>query len=107
MSNCLAPTQCDILAAIAKAESGDWIDPMAVPFNWLCELHSPEGHIFNGNALTEAEAMGLAWLHAWAPDALIDGYVEPGSVPLEVPAGWRFELVPWHSSERYRGGPFA
>jgi hypothetical protein len=29
---------------------------------------------------------------------MIDGYVEPGSVPYEVPEGYRFELTPpWKS----------
>jgi hypothetical protein len=37
--------------------------------------------------------MALAWLHYWAPDALIEGYVEPGSVPLDIPDGWRFRLT--------------
>jgi hypothetical protein len=65
------PTPADILIAIAKAELGDWFDPLDVPLNWSCELHSPDGHVYNGNAHTAAEAMALAWLHAWAPDALI------------------------------------
>jgi hypothetical protein len=90
----LVPTPADIRTAIAQAESGDWIDPAEEPINWYCELISPEGYVFNGNAYTAAGAMGLAWLHAWAPDALIDRYVEPGTVPLEIPAGWRFELTP-------------
>jgi hypothetical protein len=49
----------------------------------------------NGNAPTEVEAMALAWLHVWAPDALIDGYVQPGTVPFDVPAdAWEFQLMP-------------
>jgi hypothetical protein len=94
----LKPTPADILAAIAKAELGDWIDPSEVPLNWLAELHSPKGRVYNGNADTPEEAMALAWLSVWAPDALINGYVKPGSVPFEIPAGWRFELTPpWRS----------
>jgi hypothetical protein len=47
-------------------------------------------------------ATALAWLHAWAPDALVEAYVEPGSVPFEIPVGWRFELTPpiWSSIAR-------
>jgi hypothetical protein len=42
--------------------------------------------------------MGLAWLCKWAPDALCKQYIEPGSVPFDVPDGWRFELIPpWQS----------
>jgi hypothetical protein len=96
----MKPTPADILIAIAKAELGDWIDPSELPLNWSCELYSPEGHVFNGNAHTAPEAMALAWLHAWAPDALINGYVEPGTVPFEIPFGWRFELTPpWRSKK--------
>lgn len=90
----LKPTPADIIMAIAKAELGDWIDPTDAPINWFCELHSPEGNSYNGSAHTAAEAMAFAWLRAWAPDALIDAYVEPGTVLYEIPAGWRFELTP-------------
>jgi hypothetical protein len=94
----MRPTPADILIAIAKAELGDWIDPSEVPLNWACDLYSPEGHRFDGNADTPAIAMALAWLHAWAPDALITGYVEPGTVPFAIPDDWRFELTPpWRS----------
>ena len=48
------------------------------------------------------QAMAMAWLHYWAPDALIDAYVEQGSVPFEVPDGFHFELTPpWQSSLEY------
>ena len=33
--------------------------------------------------------MALAWIACCSPDALIDGYVEPGFVPYEVPEGYR------------------
>jgi hypothetical protein len=89
----IRPTSADILIAIRKAEIGDWIDPSEEPVCWACDLYSPEGHHFNGHAYTAAEAMALAWLHAWAPDALIEARVEPGTVPLEIPYGWRFELT--------------
>jgi hypothetical protein len=36
--------------------------------------------------------MALAWLHAHAPEALIDANVELGEVPYTVPDGWRFEF---------------
>ena len=40
--------------------------------------------------------MALAWIACCSPDALIDGYVEPGSVPYEVPGAIA-------SSLRHRG----
>ena len=46
-----------------------------------------------GQAETAGEAMALAWIHAHAPDALIDAHVELGAVPYNVPDGWRFELT--------------
>ena len=61
------PTAADILIAIGKAESGDWIDPTDVPFRWSCELYDPAG-----------KRVG-------------DGV---GPVPFKVPDGWRFELTP-------------
>ena len=32
-----------VLAAIPKAELGDWLEPIAAPINWFCELYDPEG----------------------------------------------------------------
>jgi hypothetical protein len=97
----MKPTPADILVAIAKAEAGDWIDPLEEPICWACELHPPDGEhgrSYDGHAHTAAQAMAMAWLHAWAPDALIEGYVEPDSVPFDIPEGWRFELTPpWRS----------
>jgi hypothetical protein len=88
------PTADDIREAIKSAETGDWIDPEDVPNCWECILYSPDGkRAGEGHALTPDKAMGLAWLHAWAPDALSEAYVEDGSVPLTVPDGWRFELT--------------
>jgi hypothetical protein len=82
----MKPTPADILVAIGKAESGDWMDPVDWPFRWSCDLYNPEGkRIGDGDAHTAAEAMALAWVRAWAPDALIKAYVEPGSVPLMPP----------------------
>jgi hypothetical protein len=89
------PTPTDIMTAIAKAEAGDWIDPLHQPIYWYAELRDPDGRWFwNGCGHTPAEAMALAWLHYWAPDALIDAYVEVGSVPFEIPDGWQFKLTP-------------
>lgn len=89
----------DILIAIGKAEAGDWIDPTDEPINWFCKLYDPDGQcVGDGSARTPTVAMALAWLCAWAPDALIDAYVKIGSVPFDVPDGWRFELTPpWRS----------
>jgi hypothetical protein len=94
------PTPADIMTAIAKAEAGDWIDTLYEPIHWHCELYAPDGKLYgNGSAHTAAQAMAMAWLAAWAPDALIDAYVEIGSVPFVVPDGYRFELTPpWKSS---------
>ena len=79
----------------------DWIDPLETPLNWSCTLYNSEGfEIGNGNAHTPREAMALAWIACCSPDALIDGYVEPGSVPYEVPEGYRFELTPPWKSKR-------
>jgi hypothetical protein len=95
------PTPADIAVAIAKAESGDWIDPVDVPFRWSCHLYDDvhERHVGDGDAHTPNEAMALAWLSVHAPDALSNAYVEPGSVPYDVPdEGWHFELTPpWRS----------
>ena len=67
----MRPSTADIAAAIERAEKGGWIDPTDVPLNWFCELYDPEGQrAGNGNGLTSREAMALAWLHVWAPDAL-------------------------------------
>jgi hypothetical protein len=27
----------------AKAELGDWLEPIVAPINWFCELYDPEG----------------------------------------------------------------
>ena len=84
---------------------GDWIDPVDVAFRWSCVLYDPEGErAGDGDAHTPQEAMALAWLCAWAPDALINHYVnhyvQPGSVPYDMPDGWRFELIPpWRSKK--------
>ena len=93
------PTPADIMTAIAKAEAGDWIDPLYEPIHWFCDLYAPDGRSAgNGCGHTAAQAMAMAWLCVWAPDALIAAYVEPGSVPFDIPEGWRFELTPpWQS----------
>jgi len=81
----MKPSPADILIAIAKAELGDWVEPLNAPLRWSCELYDPDGQrAGDGDADTAAEAMALAWLCCWAPDALIDAHVEPGSVPLNV-----------------------
>ena len=91
----MKPTAADILIAIGKAEGGGWIDPTDAPFRWSCELYDPAGkRVGDGDAHTPQEAMALAWLCAWAPDALGNAHVEVGSVPFSIPDGWRFELAP-------------
>ena len=97
----MKPTPADILTAIELAERGGWIDPPEVPIRWSCELYDSDGRpVGNGDGHAPGEAMALAWLHVWAPNALIDERVEPGSVPLDVPDGWRFELTPPWQSKR-------
>jgi hypothetical protein len=95
----MKPASADILAAIAKAELGDWIDPTVVPVRWHCDLYDADGQrVGDGDGHTATEAMALAWLCVWAPDALINARVEPGAVPYDIPDGWRFELAPpWQS----------
>jgi hypothetical protein len=40
-------------------------------------------------------AMAMAWVGAFAPDGIVNAYVELGTVPYNVPDdGWRFELTP-------------
>ena len=91
----MKPTAADILIAIGKAEGGGWIDPTDAPFRWSCELYDPAGkRVGDGDAHTPQGAMALAWLCAWAPDALGNAHVEVGSVPFSIPDGWRFELAP-------------
>ena len=96
------PTPADIAIAIAKAELGDWIDPVDVPVSWFCELYDPEGQcVSDGRGHTAREAMAFAWLNANAPDALMNARVELSAVPYDVPDGWRFELTPpWQSRRR-------
>ena len=38
--------------------------------------------------------MALAWVITWAPDALHEAYVKPGSIPFDVPDGFVFTLTP-------------
>src|SRR3954451_24894059 len=88
------PTPADIQAAIVAAENVSWIDPQKQPISWFCELTDPKGERWSdGCGHTAAEAMAMAWLGVWAPDAL-DGYVEPGTVPLHIPNGFVFKLTP-------------
>ena len=89
------PTSADILVAIAKVAAMDWIDPASEAIYWDCQLYDANGiRMGDGCAHTAAEAMALAWLCCWAPDALMDGWVQPGEVPFEIPDGWQFELTP-------------
>jgi hypothetical protein len=93
------PTPADIMIAIGKAETGDY--PVDEPIHWFCVLYTPDGkYAGSGAGYTAAQAMAMAWLDVWAPDALIDSYVELGSVPFEVPDGWDFKLSPpWQSKD--------
>jgi hypothetical protein len=94
------PTSADIVVTIGKVAATDWIDPAVEPIYWDCQLYDSNGDwAGEGCGHTAAEAMALAWLHFWAPDALIKGWVEPGEVPFEIPNSWHFKLTPpWRSS---------
>jgi hypothetical protein len=102
----MKPTPIDIANAIAMIEAGvdrdgrpdprerEWIDPTEVTAHWDCRPYDPEGKAMGeGQAETAGEAMALAWIHAHAPDALIDAHVALGAVPYIVPDTWRFELT--------------
>jgi len=96
MTSFAKPSPADIDHAIRLAELGGWIDPSDEVHAdcWECLLYAPDGNrVGDGRAHTPNEAMALAWLHVCAPDALSDAYVEPGSVPHDIPEGWRFELA--------------
>lgn len=89
------PTRDDILGAIRKAETFDWCDPLEVPGTWEANVIDPDGvRCGNGNSFSPEGAMALAWLAAMAPDALCAGYVDRDTVPLEIPDGFTFELIP-------------
>jgi hypothetical protein len=98
------PITADIIIAIAKVGIGDY--PVDEPIHWFCVLYTPDGkYAGNGAGYTAAQAMAMAWIDVWAPDALIDAYVELGSVPFDVPDGWRFELTPpWQAKKDYGDG---
>lgn len=85
------PTRTDICAAIRQGATYDWIDPPETPIDWLCEVYDPDGkRVGDASGHTAGAAMALSWLRAWATNA----YVDYDTVPLDVPAGWRFELTP-------------
>jgi len=89
------PSPADIELAIKQAENDEWIhDPDEEPgCVWECLLYDPDGELVgNGHAYNPNLAMAHAWLCVWAP-AVCLGYVEPDSVPYDIPAGWRFELA--------------
>jgi hypothetical protein len=86
------PSAADIVAAIGKLVSGDWIDPDRQPGTYWCAdlLNSAGRKIMDGVAETEAEAMALAWANAYSPDALETRRVNP--TPLDC-GGFRFVLT--------------
>ena len=103
------PSRADIRRAIAMAEDDTWVHyPDEDPTCWGCYLVEPDGvRCCNGHGYTAADAMALAWLHRWASEALTQACVEEGTVPLEVPDGYRFELEPPLRSVRTRAKPRA
>jgi hypothetical protein len=90
----MKPSSADIRRAIDMVRLGTWIDSTDVPDRYQCYLYDPAGELSgNGDGRTAEDAMALAWLHRWAPDALVNAEVDTGSVPLAVPDGWRFEVL--------------
>jgi hypothetical protein len=90
------PTPADIARGIELIKAREWIDPGDYPVGlwWVCEAYMPDGkRASDGIADTPGEAMALAWINSWAPDALEDGD-GLDDVPLVIPEGWRFELTP-------------
>ena len=93
----MKPTAFDIIHAIEMVYRGDWIDPDDYPDDcWACDVYDANGmRIGDGDGFSAGEAMGLAWICVWYPDALIDGRIPHNViVPYCVPDGWRFELTP-------------
>ena len=103
----MIPTANDIERAIKASETGDWIDTGVedADLYWRCVAYDPEGDRHcDGVATTPEMAAALAWVGGWAPDALHEAHVPPGSVPLAVPEGWRFELTPPAGPKRTQAG---
>jgi hypothetical protein len=94
------PTASDIMAVIDELEGGGlYVEPEDLVF-WDCRLREPEGHVVSdGQAESAGAAMAIAWINYWAPDVLVllhfhDHDDRLDEVPLIVPLGWRFELIP-------------
>jgi hypothetical protein len=99
----MKPTPTDIADAIAKCEAGpdpvsgeyEFLDYRDAGSHWFCVLYDPEGkRVCDGFDDTTGAAMAMAWVGAHAPDGIINQHVELGTVPYNVPEGWRFELTP-------------
>jgi hypothetical protein len=93
----MKPTAFDIIHAIETVHRRDWIDPVDYPDDcWACNVYDANGvRIGDGHGFSAGEAMGLAWICVWYPDALIHGCIPHNDVvPYDVPDSWRFELVP-------------
>ena len=95
------PTVTDILIAVARVNAGDWFDPYdddplrCRPLYWACDIYGPSGgRAGEGCGLSAGEALAMGWIIVWALDAIGARPIEIGEVPLEIPAGWRFELTP-------------
>jgi hypothetical protein len=95
------PTVTDILIAVARVNAGDWFDPYdddplrCRPLYWACDIYGPSGgRAGDGCGRSAGEALAMAWIMVWALDAIGARSIEIGEVPLEIPAGWRFELTP-------------
>ena len=90
------PTATDIRAAIESIEAGDApIDPSRDPVSWACNLYDLDGRLVgDGNGDTPGEAMAIAWIAVWAPDALVADGEGLDDVPLSTLPSWRFELMP-------------
>jgi hypothetical protein len=93
----MKPTPFDIIRATEMVRRRDWIDPVDYPHDcWACTVYDANGvRIGDGHSFSAGEAMGLAWICVWYPDALIHGRIPQNDiVPYDVLDSWRFELVP-------------
>jgi hypothetical protein len=91
----MKPTPTDIADAIAKCEAGP--DPVSGEYEFLDyrDAGSQEGkRVCDGFDDTAGAAMAMGWVGAHALDGIINQHVELGTVPYNVPEGWRFELTP-------------
>jgi hypothetical protein len=106
------PSVVDITIAVARVNAGDWFDPYEhddeplryQPLYWACDIFDLGGkHAGDGCGRSAGEALAMAWIMLWALDAIGERPIEIDEVPLEIPPGWRFKLIPPWVSKRAIG----